>query len=389
MHLDIRRLERYTPSDGRLSGQAAVEPGRPPADLDIFVLGVGNSGESAALRSQALGYTDGTFFMAAGLNNDRLAPRPVTVRRTDGTNGPLELTERLVLDGENPRERIRDFPLLERRYEYLLRGIPVFETYPRAGAGGHGHPVVSALDIDLQIDAVLALLRRSLRQLHETPAQAPGQSDLQRLVSRSRQRVEGMREKRIVVIGGGCGAMGNAGHHLLPYLIRHVLAEQGIAAYELWGVVLGPCAFTKLTPFVRPNYYALIESIEHMSRHGQQRAYINDLEIAIQQPPYDRVFLLDDPTLPREGTRVTEAEIESFLDQAALNLYLLLRGTIWQTVASHTANDDGVARADGRLCYLHTARSAMIGVDRAHLVDALSVELSARVLDQFIQRFDR
>jgi hypothetical protein len=108
----------------------------------------------------------------------------------------------------------------------------------------------------------------------------------------------------------------------------------------------------------------------------------------LRQPPYDRVFLLDDGALPGEGTRVTESEIETFLDQSALSLYLLLRGTVWQTIASHIANDDGVARADGRLCYLHTARAALIGVDREQIGEFLTASLSARVLGRFIERFE-
>src|SRR5262249_6476351 len=164
------------------------DPLRPPADLDVLLLGAGNSGETVTLRCQGLGYTDGIFFTAAGLNNDRLAPRPVVVRRSDGTSMPLDLTEPLVMDREHPGDRLHDEPLLERRYRRLLRGVPVFETYPRAGAGGHGQPVIAALDIDLQIDAVLGWLRRALRRLHEAPASAPGQSPLHRLVGQRQLR---------------------------------------------------------------------------------------------------------------------------------------------------------------------------------------------------------
>ena len=388
MSHDIRNLRRYDPLAARQPERAVEDPLRPPADLDVLLLGAGNSGETVVLRCQALAYNDGTFFTAAGLNDDRLAPRPVAVRRSDGTVGPLELIERLVMDGDNPRDQVHDYALLARRYQHLLRGVPVFETYPRAGAGGHGHPVVSALDIDLHIDEVLGLLRRALHRLRDEPAVAPGQSDLQRLLAQGQHRQEPAREKRIVVIGGGCGAMGNAAHQLVPYLLRWLLAEQGVAAYQLWAVVLGPRAFTGLTPFVRHNYRALLEAIEHLSRHGQRRAYINDLEIGIQQPPYDRVFLLDDPALPGEGSRVTEAETDGFLDRAALSLYLLLRGDVWQTVASHTANDDGIVREDGRLRYLHTVQGVAIGADRDQISDLLATSLSARVLEQFIGRFD-
>lgn len=387
MSLDIQNLQRYDPQALAHACAERADRVQIPLDQDVLLVAAGNSGESLALRCQALGVGDGRLLGALGINNDRLAPRPISLRQPDGTMVTLDLIERLVLEGDNPRDQLADYPLLKDRYERLLRGIPVFETHPRAGAGGHGHPVISALDLDLHSEAVWGFLHRGVRRLRTVPVAQSGQSEVQRLIWQSQQHQETAREKRIVVLGGACGAMGNAAHHLLPYVIRTILAEQEITNYQLWGVILGPRAFTGLTPFVRHNYRALLESLEYMSRHGQQRSYLHDRTIALQQPPYDRVFLLDDPALPGEGSRVSEAEMEGFLDRAALSLYLLLRGTVWQTLASHLANDDGVVRADGRLRYLHTVHGVLAGVDRAHLSDLLTTTLSRRLLAQFQQRF--
>lgn len=382
MHLNSQQLQR--------AGQAARpstprgELARPPADLDVAVIGIGNSGEAVALRLQALAYLDGTWLNTSGLNNDRLPPRPLAL---PGAPEPLTLVERLVLDADNPRERLLDEPVLARRYAAVLRGISVFETHPRAGSGGHGLPAISGLDIDLNTDRVHVWLRGVTRQLHGVVPPAPGQSAIQRILAEQGQRAAPAREKRVIVIGGACGAMGNAGHQLVPPLLHHTLAEQGIRTYEVWGVLLGPRAFTGLTPYVRHNFRALIETIEHMSRHGLRRHYAPDLEIAMQRPPYDRVFLIDDPRLPGSAASVTEAEMEQFLDQSALSLYLLLRGTIWPTIASHTANDDGVVRPDGRLRYLHTVRGAALRADRAQLHAALAAGLAVRTLDQFLAQF--
>ncbi|MFP4441055.1 MAG: hypothetical protein ACLFVO_27785 [Chloroflexaceae bacterium] len=385
--MDIHKLQRYDPQAVHAPTHALDDRPGPPRDQDVLLIGAGNSGETVTLRCQALGYRDGRLLPAIGINNDRLAPRAVTVCQDNGTPVSLALTDRLVLDGENPRDQLTAYPLLEERYGIVLRGIPVFETYPRAGAGGHGHPVIAALDIDLHITEVLALLRRAIRGLRDLPPDVPGQSAVQRLIARYQQRQDAAPEKHIVVIGGACGAMGNATHHLLPYLIRTVLAEHGITRYQLWGVVLGPQAFTGLTPFVRHNYRAVLEALEHMSRAGQQRTYLNDLTIRMQRPPYDRVFLLDDPTLPGEYAGVTEAELDHFLDRAAVSLSLLLRGTVWQTIASHIANDDGVPREDGRLRYLNTIQGVLIGADRAHLTEVLTRRVARTLLDQFCRRF--
>ena len=92
--------------------------------------------------------------------------------------------------------------------------------------------------------------------------------------------------------------MGNAGHYLLPHVLRHVLEELGIGNYELWGVLLGPKVFSGLTADTQFNSQALLHALEHQARFGQRREYINGLRIDRDVPAYDRVFLLDDPMAP-------------------------------------------------------------------------------------------
>ena len=386
MTLDVTNLRRY---------QAApvAQPERPsrpslPPQPDVVILAGGNSGEALALRVQALGHEDGVHIRVYGLNNDMLAPRAIPVCEPGGKVAGLQLTERLVMNRENPRDLIGSHPLLSRRYERLLRGVPVLETYLRGGPhGGHGHPTISALDIDLHIDEVLAFLRRALLTLRTETAVQPGQSDWERVKQGLQDRQQAKPEKRVVYMGGGGGSMGNAGHHLLPYLTRHLLVEHGITPTEVWGVVLGPRAFTGLTPYIRANYRALLEALDHMTQRGQRREYANGLTIDLATPPYDRLFLVDDPLLPSEKARVTEAEVEKFLDRTALSLYLLLRGDVWETVAAHTAQPDRAqALEDRRPRYLHTVNAVMAGVDRAYLAEALTTRIADQMLDAFTQR---
>jgi hypothetical protein len=389
MNLDARQLKRYhqVPTTTASESPATLLP----ADPDTLVLGAGNSGEAVCLRVQALAWNDGRRVMAGGVNNDELAPRAIPVRTPDGSPFSLTLSERLVLGRNHPREQVQHVPLLEQRYRCLLRGIPVFETYPKSGHGGHGHPVISAMDLDLQSDEVLAFLRQMLRQLRdEPPGLAQAGSDWERLRVTVQQQHPTSREKRIVVIGGGSGSMGAAAHPLLPYLIRRVLADLGIESYTLWGVVLGPRAFTGLTPFTHQNFRALMETLEYLTRHGQQRRYLHDVQISMPVPPYDRLFLLDDPSLPGMGNSVTEAEIEQFLDQTALSLSLLLRGTVLHTLASHTANPDGAAdarqRDDGQVRSLHTVRGVLAGGDLAALEDLVTAHLEVQIGEKLLER---
>jgi hypothetical protein len=180
--------------------------------------------------------------------------------------------------------------------------------------------------------------------------------------------------------------MGNAGHHLIPYLVRHLLHEAGITDYELWGAVLGPQAFTGFTPYTRHNYRALVHALDRLARDGQRRRYINDLEIALHMPPYDRLFVLDDPALGATANRVAEVDLDRFFDRSALALYLLLmRGTIWSTLAAHLVND-AVNPLDHRLRYLHTVHAAVADLDRRHLTDALTKQLEVHLLTTLAQR---
>lgn len=386
MGLDVSNLRRYQPAP---VAQAERQP-RPtlPPQPDVVIFAGGNSGEALGLRIQALGYEDGVHIRVCGLNNDMLAPRSIPVRDPGGQVTGLQLTERLVMNRENPRDLVNSHPVLSRRYERLLRGVPVLETYMRAGPhGGHGHPTISALDIDLHIDEVVAFLRRGLLTLRTETAAQPGQSDWERVRQGLQERQQAKPEKRVMYLGGGAGSTGNAGHHLLPYLTRHVLSEHGIGPAEVWGVVLGPRAFTGLTPYIRANYRALLESLDHMTQHGQRREYANGLTIDMAMPPYDRLFLIDDPHLPSEKARVTEAEVERFLDRTAQSLYLLLRGDVWETVAAHTAQPDRAqVLEDRRPRYLHTVNAVMAGVDRSYLTDALTSRISDQMLDAFAQR---
>lgn len=386
MLLDARQLKRHTPDSGDLP--LTTPTAQPLVDPDLVILGAGNSAEAVTLRLLALAAQDGTPYRGYGLNNDALPPRPLTVRLPDDTLHDLSLTDRLVLTGDNPRDALHQHPLLVARYQALLRGIPVFETYPRAGHGGHGYPVISALDLDVQMPSVQAFLRQLLRPLRDPlPGGTSSASDWERLRATVQQRQQTRTRRRIVVLGSGSGSMGNAAHHLLPYLIRYHLADLGITSYDLWGVVLGPRAFTGLTPFVQGNYRVLLEALDEATRHGHDRHYLPDLHLVLAVPPYDRVFLLDDPHLPGAGTAVSETELAAFLDQAALSLFLLLRESVWATLASHIANPDRVTRpATTGPRFLHTVRGVLASADLPQITALLTAHLEQHILTRLTER---
>jgi hypothetical protein len=289
----------------------------------------------------------------------------------------------------NRRDEIKQFPLLIQRYEKLLRGISVFETYNQGGRGGHSIPQISAMDYDLHIEKLLNLLRRLLApRLHQDKSWPNGTSMQRLLRKRVMQKRVANEAQIIVVIGGGSGSAGNAGHHLMPYLIRHLLDEMGMTKYELWGVILGPMVFKGLTADTWRNYVGLMRSLEYMTMNGQKREYVNGLRIDRAVPPYDRTFLLDDPLAQVQEGRVTEDGLMGFFNRAALSLHLLLGTNAYDVVASHVANplEGIVATQEDRMRWLSTVSGQMITVDRQEVQKLLALKVKEKLLQDVVTR---
>lgn len=364
-----------------------AEARHPAPKRGVHLITIGDAAAATGLREQALAYRDDWFIRASFISNDRQGPKPIRLPMSDGTLIELAAYDgqnRLVLGTEgNTRDVIKEFPLLANRYlghdgkSGLLRNIPVFETaaslFNTRSRGGNSIPIISAMDFDLDVVAVQSFLRSELSWLKHQLAQAEGGSFIERLMKERLAKQKSTVESWIiVVIFGGSGSCGNAGGQLLPYLLQPILDEMDIQ-YELWGVVLGPRAFTGLTPHIMQNYRALMHSLDYMARYGQHREYVNGFAVDSDAPPYSRLFLLDDPQLPADAKKVSENELEGFFDRAALNLYTLLNsGTgAWDKIASVAANprDDDVMATDEKIRWLHTVNAEVVGVDQQALKD--------------------
>ena len=291
------------------------------------------------------------------------------------------------------RDRARQFDLLRRRYsqDRILRGIAVYEDRKlgMSGAGGGAIPSVTALDIDLNIVTLYTFLQEQLRWLygsHESEAL----SDLGGLiVDITHQEQRNSRMWNIVLVGGGAGATGNALLQIMPWLVRRILREMGIANYRLIGVVLGPTAFKGLTPYIVTNYRALLYSLDHMAHHGLHREFINGLKIDMDLPPYDHVFLIDDSTLPSDAAgRATEAGLDDFYNRSARAIGVMLSSNAWETVLARAVNADAPADAvdDGRLRWLTTMSVATAGVDKPALIERAIRLRQAQLLQELAER---
>ncbi|MBI4675895.1 MAG: hypothetical protein HY741_30000 [Chloroflexi bacterium] len=379
----------------RVEPQKKVEPTkRPPTRRGLFVIAVGNSGEEVGLRMQELAWRDGFDIPICFLNNDAKMPNAIAVRLPDGQTHVLRAEMRLVVGGEgNTRDQIQDYPLLAQRYSphTLLRNIPVYQTYNRGGRGGHAMPVISAMDLDLHIDEVYGFLRKGLSWLRDgaTRGDAPARSDLERILKERTRKQQATAQAWIVAqVGGASGSFGNASHQLLPHLTREILKELGIKSYELWGFLLGPKAFTGLTDETQRNYYALLNSLDYMARHGLQRQFINGMNINTATPSYDRIFLLDDVLLPRAQAYVTESELHTFFQRAALSAHLLLSTEAWEVIASHHANPtrDQSNQPDARLRMWNTVNGALAGADHDALAELVALTQQTQLLDALVMQ---
>ncbi len=369
-----------------------IAPKRPPARRGLFVINAGNSGEETGLSWLELAWRDGFDVPMLFLNNDAKAPNPRLLRLSDGEIHTLRAEERLVVGGEgNTRDEIQAYPLLTNRYsaKTLLRNIPVYSTYNRGGRGGHAMPVISAMDIDMHIDEVYGFLRKGLSWLRDgaTRTDAAARSDLERILKERARAQQVTAESWIVlIIGGASGSFGNASHQLLPYLVRAILQELNVRNYELFGVLLGPRAFTGLTDETQRNFYALLMSLDYMARHGQQRAYVNGLTINTATPVYDQIFLFDDPLLPRAQAYVTEAELSAFYQRTARSLHLLLATEAWEAIASHHANprirQDQVP--DNRLRMWNSVNGTLAGMDADGLLELVAQTRHSQLLNAIV-----
>ena len=359
---------------------------RPQERRNVVVVAAGNSGEEVAIRWRGLSWQDGYEMPLLQINNDVHGPTPPMVRLPSGEVVEVPIDNRLVMTTGNRRDEIKQYPLLVDRYNRLLRGVPVFETYNQGGRGGHSIPAITAIDYDLHIEPLLTHLSEALRGYRqEAPLQ---RSQIQRLLHSFVKRKRLANEPLIiVVVGGGSGSSGNAGHYLLPYLIRHLAEEMGIENYEVWGVVLGPRVFRGFTADTERNYYALMRSLEYMTIHGQTRDYINGLRIDRALPPYDRTFLLDDPLAPVSEGRVTDAGLNAFFNRAALSLHLLVQA--YDVVASHVANPrEGVIKDDHRMRWLSSVSGQMVTVDRVALRLKLMHSIKRGLLSEVVARLE-
>jgi hypothetical protein len=364
----------------------------PPAAQGLQLVGLGSAGCETTRQLVAQELRESRNLSAAYIDNAQAGLKPLSVMLPSGETVEVGKRESLLIGAPGDRrDRAKDYPLLAKRVQTTLGRTPVFEDshYSLSGNGGGALPPISALDIDLNIAALMTFLRERLRWLMNLEM-AGDMPDLQKQVAkRAYLQDAASRTTTIAIVFGTAGSMGNASAQLMPYLIRTVLNEMRLTNYQLIGFGMGWQAFRGLTTNVEMNFHALMHALEHLFRHGQQRDYINGLSIDMSVPPFDQFFLLDDPTLPLDPKTgaVMESALQRFLWRSAQAIRALLGTNLWAEVMARAVNPDqaNALKDDGKLRWVNAINIATLGADKSG-VQRLAEQLQKRNLLEGVAR---
>lgn len=314
--------------DGATDGLALAD--------QVGVIACGGAKQVAAYL-YALGVWHKMRIPVLAIDNDHRLPEPV--RLPDGRLVQIPQRAMVYLGEDYSRNQIADYPLLVDRYEGtagrpgLLRGISVYESYPEAGHGGGGYPVISAMDIDLSIVELRRAIRTWLRTFAlPRAAMVAEEQDFWGDLPPVPPDDGAPRRCTLLYLGGGCGSPGPAGHRLVPYIVRQELRDlSGIAGQALpepyqVGVVTGPSLYEGFHDRAGANWLATVTELDDLTQHGLDWSFIDGSSVHEAAPPYARIILADGE---REGPRATEEEVTRFHAQLAKTLFVALTSDVF------------------------------------------------------------
>ncbi len=364
-------LTRYQPAG---PAPLASPPVAAPAQSDTLLGGLGTFGTLTAFRTAALCVAQGTLPPLFSLDNAAGLPSAVPLPDGRRLEFPLTPQAHLYLHSPDRRTQLGEYSLLTARYAPLLRGLSVAGTYRQGGYGGGAVPLLSLIDVDLHIAAIRTHVRRALQAAARPPAAAGGV--LGALADRASQPRHPLFVLLTAGVSGSCGA---ALAQIAGYLIRQEAGRLGLPRPTVWLLLAGPQAFQGLTPRTLVNCGATLEGLQHLARHGIDRLGIDGQAIREAAPPYDYVWLLDDPQLPGDGNRVTDAELAQFSWRVAAAARLLLQPSIRAAYLDHVANREGEQTVEWP--QFGTLQLGLGGFDPALLTAQVAAELACRRAD--------
>jgi len=386
----IRPIERLSRHSGAVRPANIPAPNQDipvPKDRQTLLIAAGGSGREIGYRYVTLCCLSGTLPHAVAIDTDQAELAPLMVRVGDHWF-EMPKPPRFLLGNADWQEAIAQDAILRARYtpgQGLLRGIQAWDMRFQALRGAFGHPPLAQMRIDIEVREVADFLRRALVEAFVAPPQVapPGASDWEKLVAARRalqRNQEEARIHRIVMLFSGAGSTGHAAGQTLPYLLWQIIRDLNIAPVEMIGVLFGPHAYEGLTQYTWANDAALRRALAHRMRHGLgKRTFREDFEVDLgTQVPFDHILLIDGPGA-QSGHKVSDVELRTFYDQAALALRAALQREIWDAAIGQINNDNLGAH------YVHIVRSAEAFADGDALRATLARRLEMRVYEALSQ----
>jgi hypothetical protein len=303
----------------------------------VGVLSGGGAGKLVASSLNAYAVADGQRLAGLSLDNDHLAADQV--RLPDGRTAALAPDAFLPLGQGHPRNALKQYPLLRDRYEGtqevpgLLRGISVYESYPVAGSGGGAYPVISMLDLDLDIADVTTRVRQFLGQFKRRRAHVARdfwEAPAPPAVPVAEERLT------LLFIAGGCGSCGAAFLRLLPYLTRREAREMHLPEPYQVGIVMGPRLYAGFHPRAKTNWLSTVLELDEMTRKGFRWEFIDGSHIDEATPPFDRVIFAD---AAPAGPSATDAELARFGMSLGKTLYAAVTSDVFSRLEALALNE--------------------------------------------------
>ncbi len=195
----------------------------------------------------------------------------------------------------------------------------------------------------------------------------------------------------IVTISSAVGGLGSSIFLHDTYYLRHLLEKRGASSVTLWGVLVGPRAFSGRGPNILHNYAALMRELDLVYTEGFRCAFVNGESMAMARPPFDVLFQVDLTEWPEgedSGGKLSDTAMDAFLRQVALGVHLLTTPAMRDRIQSLLTNARGEDEIgdDGRIGYLASFNAALAAVNLNALGETIALNRMEQVVQTLVER---
>ena len=305
----------------------------------VSVQAMGGTGLRLATHYLAASLLDGLQPSVLHLDSDH--GETFATRIPGGEWVQLSPSQQVRFGVDDPRAELRKRPEMQRRYQRLLHGIPVSQTYRRGAAQARPYGLIQ---YDLSIGAVRAALNADFDRFYPSfqgrgrDGRGRGMGDVL-----AHQQAQAQAEQPLLMVyaGSGVGGQGSAVFGAHAYVARHELAKRNARNVTHIGILLGPKAFAGRESQLDTNYAATLRELEAMYCDGFDFVFSDGERVSSDKPPFDQLFLVDLPEWPegeRNNDRLSDTAMDDWLRRVAYSARLYTQRTMHDRAQSLLAN---------------------------------------------------